>query len=72
MSKEKNTKDKDKALHIGDVINSSLVLKTDGNAEELIRIQKDGRIFIRGEETYDERTIGQAVKLFALYYPNCL
>lgn len=72
MSKEHSNQEQNKALHIGDVINSSLVLKTDGNAEELIRIQKDGRIFIRGEETYDERKIGQAIKLFALYYPNCL
>jgi len=71
MSEDKEYRE-DKALHIGDVINKALVLKTDGNAEELIRIQKDGRIFISGEETYDERTIGQAVKLFALYYPNCL
>ena len=71
MSEDKEYRE-DKALYIGDVINKALVLKTDGNAEELIRIQKDGRIFIGVEETYDERTIGRAVKLFALYYPNCL
>ena len=61
-----------KALRIGDVTNSSLVLKNNEISSEIIRIQKDGRIFIRGEETTDDRTIGQALKVFALYYPNCL
>jgi hypothetical protein len=61
-----------RALLIGGVINSSLVLKTNDMGDELIRIQKDGKIFIRGEETTDDRTIGQALKIFAMYYPNCL
>jgi|SaaInl47_10m_RNA_FD_contig_111_13886_length_491_multi_3_in_0_out_0_2 hypothetical protein len=62
----------DKALGVGGAITSSLVLKTNEIGDELIRIQKDGKIFIRGEETTDDRTIGQALKIFALYYPNCL
>ena len=74
MSKEVEIKyvSTNEALHIGGVINSSLVLKTNDMGDELIRIQKDGKIFIRGEETTDDRTIGQALKIFALHYPNCL
>jgi hypothetical protein len=64
MSKKQNLESTNEALRIGDVTNSI------GN--EIIRIQKDGRIFIRGEETTDDRTIGQALKVFALHYPNCL
>jgi hypothetical protein len=68
----KQEEEEQRALLIGGVINSSLVLKTNDMGDELIRIQKDGKIFIRGEETTDDRTIGQALKIFALYYPNCL
>ena len=72
MSKKQNSESTNEALRIGDVTNSSLVLKNNEISSEIIRIQKDGRIFIRGEETTDDRTIGQALKVFALYYPNCL
>ena len=72
MSKKQNSESTNEALRIGDVTNSSLVLKNNEIGSEIIRIQKDGRIFIRGEETTDDRTIGQALKVFALYYPNCL
>jgi hypothetical protein len=68
----KQEEEEQRALLIGGVINSSLVLKTNDMGDELIRIQKDGKIFIRGEETTDDRTIGQALKIFAMYYPNCL
>lgn len=56
------------SLRISDTTNFSLVLKTNEIGDEIIKIQKDGKIFIRGEETTDDRTIGQAVKVFALYY----
>ena len=72
MSKKQNSESTNEALRIGDVTNSSLVLKNNEIGSEIIRVQKDGRIFIRGEETTDDRTIGQALKVFALYYPNCL
>ena len=72
MSKEQDLESANEALRIGDVTNSSLVLKTNEIGDEIIRIQKDGKIFIRGEETTDDKTIGQALKVFALYYPNCL
>ena len=72
MSKKQNSESTNEALRIGDVTNSSLVLKNNEIGSEIIRIQKDGKIFIRGEETTDDRTIGQALKVFALYYPNCL
>mgnify|MGYP003680977300 FL=1 len=72
MSKKQNLENTNEALRIGDVTNSSLVLKTNEIGDEIIRIQKDGKIFIRGEETTDDKTIGQALKVFALYYPNCL
>ena len=72
MSKKQDLESANEALRIGDVTNSSLVLKTNEIGDEIIRIQKDGKIFIRGEETTDDKTIGQALKVFALYYPNCL
>jgi hypothetical protein len=72
MSKKQNLENTNEALRIGDVTNSSLVLKTNEIGDEIIRIQKDGKIFIRGEETTDDKTIGQALKVFSLYYPNCL
>jgi sporulation protein YlmC with PRC-barrel domain len=72
MIKKQNLEITNEALRIGDVTNSSLVLKTNEIGDEIIRIQKDGKIFIRGEETTDDKTIGQALKVFALYYPNFL
>ena len=72
MSKKHNLESTDEALSISDTTNSSLVLRTNEIGHEIIKIQKDGKIFIRGKETTDDKTIGQAFKVFALYYPNCL
>lgn len=66
MGKEKL----DKIPLIGSDMKRSLVLKTEGSPIELIRITEDGRIFVRGVETTDDGIIGQALKIFALYFPS--